>query len=112
MAKFLILYTGGMSAKEQMANASPEEAKKGMDMWMEWAKKVGDKMVDMGSPLGDAQKVDNDGAQNVESKLGGYSIVEAESLDDAVKLMDGHPHLMMPGAQIKVLECLPMPGME
>ena len=44
-------------------------------------------------------------------QIRGYSILQGASIDDIVRLMDGHPHLMMPGASIDVLEVLPMPGM-
>jgi hypothetical protein len=32
-------------------------------------------------------------------------------MDEAVALMDGHPHLMMPGASIQVFQALDIPGM-
>jgi hypothetical protein len=36
--------------------------------------------------------------------------VETESLGAAEALLDGHPHLAMPGASIELLEQLPRPG--
>lgn len=43
---------------------------------------------------------------------GGYSIIDAETIDQTVGLMVGHPHLMMPGASIQVDEALDVPGMK
>jgi hypothetical protein len=37
VARFLVLYHSSTSAREQMANATPEQAKAGMDAWMSWA---------------------------------------------------------------------------
>jgi hypothetical protein len=41
--------------------ASPEEMKKGMEPWMVWANKIGDGLVEMGSPLGNGQLIDKTG---------------------------------------------------
>jgi hypothetical protein len=37
--------------------------------------------------------------------------VEADSLGDATKMLEDHPHLQTPGGTIDVLEFLAMPGM-
>jgi len=55
MKKFLVLYHAPVSAREQMAGATPEQAKAGMDAWMTWAKKAGNAIVDLGSPLGNGR---------------------------------------------------------
>lgn len=95
---------------QQMANATPEQAKAGMDAWMAWAKKAGTAIVDLGMPLGNLKKL---GAKmdNAGDNVTGYSILQADSLDSATKLFNDHPHLKMPGFSIEVLESLPLPGM-
>jgi uncharacterized protein YciI len=46
------------------------------------------------------------------SQIGGYSIIQAESLNAAVALVKNDPHFKALGApSIKVLDFLPMPGM-
>src|SRR5213595_1202728 len=50
--RFLVLYRARMTAAEQMAQGSPEQAQAGMDAWMAWAQRAGEAIVDMGSPLG------------------------------------------------------------
>jgi hypothetical protein len=42
--------------------------------------------------------------------IGGYTIVQAESAEDAAALFGSdHPHLTMPGAWIDIVEIMPMP---
>jgi hypothetical protein len=109
MTKYLLLYRAPVSASEQMANASPEAAQAGMDAWMTWASKAGSAIVDMGSPVTPATSVGADRAPG--DFIGGYSILEADSVDALETLLDGHPHLQLDGASIEVHEFLPVPGM-
>lgn len=44
-------------------------------------------------------------------KVGGYSILQGESLEEISKLLDGHPHFDSPNASVEVREFLSMPGM-
>lgn len=108
MTKYLLLYRAPVSAQDHMANATPEQAQAGMDAWMGWAGRVGSALTDMGAP---AQYAATVGAtySSSDSFIGGYSIVEADSLDAAKALLDGHPHLMMGDtAGIDVHELLEM----
>lgn len=110
--KFLVMYNSSVSAMEQMANATPEQAKAGMDAWMQWAGRAGGAIVDMGSPVGTASTVSADGATaTVASSAGGYSILQAESLAALAEVLKGHPHFHAPGGSLVVHEFLPMPGM-
>ena len=108
MKKFLVLYRAPVSAAAQMANATPEQAKAGMDAWMGWVQKAGPAIVDMGAPLGDPAVVG--GKPSSGSHVGGYGVVQAASIAEAKKLFDGHPHLHLPGASIEIFEHLSMPG--
>ncbi|MBL6854418.1 MAG: hypothetical protein ISS15_15960 [Alphaproteobacteria bacterium] len=96
--KFLYLYFGGNAPK------SAEEGQKVMQAWMAYFGKMGDKIVDGGAPLGPHRAVG--GAAS--AKPSGYSIVNAASLDEAVRFTDGHPHLMA-GGSIEVCETQPIP---
>ena len=112
MKKFLVLYTAQTSAMENMAQMDGEAKNKEMAKWGAWMEKVGSGMVDMGAPLGSTAKVSKEGDSETPSNLVGYSILQAESMDEVKKLLEGHPHLEMPGScQIEVHECLPVPGM-
>src|SRR2546423_4481687 len=55
MKKFLVLYKAPTSAMEQMSKAALEHQKTGMDLLMQWSKKNGEAIVDLGTPLGSAQ---------------------------------------------------------
>jgi len=45
------------------------------------------------------------------STVTGYSLLEAASMEDALRVIEGHPHLHVRHAEIDVLEAVPMPGM-
>ncbi len=112
MKKFLVLYQSTVPVSEQMKQATPAQAKAGMDAWMSWAGRAGSGIVDMGSPVAVAASLA--GATQVvagHSQVGGYSILQAASKDAMMDLLKNHPHFMAPGASIDVFEFLPMPGM-
>jgi hypothetical protein len=111
MAKFIVLYRSTFSAEEQMANADPAQAQAGMDAWMAWAKEAGEAVVDLGMPLGSGRHLDGSRVVPSDSDVAGYSILESDSLDDVVSLLERHPHLMVPENSIDVLPMLAMPGM-
>ncbi len=107
MTKFLLLYRSTISAQEQMADATPEQAQAGMEAWMTWAGKAGSAILDLGSPTATVATLGEGSDQP--GFVGGYSLMESESTEALQTLLDGHPHLMMPGASIEVCELLPMP---
>jgi Ni/Co efflux regulator RcnB len=111
MKKFVVLYIAAQSAQAQMAESSPEAAQEGMKAWMEWAERAGDGIVDMGNPLGAGKEITATGTSDISTGVAGYGILQAEDLAGAQALLDGHPHLMMPGASIQVYESLDLPGM-
>lgn len=105
-----MLYRSPISGAQQMANSTPEHAKAGMEAWMAWAGRAGSAIVDLGSPLGESVTVGGSTPTGT-GFIGGYSVLQAESMGAVKKHLDGHPHLMMPGFTIEVLEYLPIPGM-
>jgi hypothetical protein len=111
MTKYLLLYRAPISPQEQMASASPEQAQAGMDEWMTWAGKAGDAIVDLGSPVATVKAVGPVSDAGGGAFVGGFSIMEADSLDALEALLDGHPHLQMDGGWIEVHEFLAIPGM-
>jgi hypothetical protein len=113
MKKFMVLYMAPRAEFEKMMkSATPEQHKKGMDAWMKWMDKHKKSLVDGGAPLGKTKRVDAKGASDTKNEVGGYSIVEARSHADAVKMFGkGHPHLQVPKAWIEVVEIMPIPTM-
>jgi hypothetical protein len=108
MTKFMVLYRSSASARDQMASATPEQMKAGMEAWMQWAGKAGEAVVDLGAPLAPAAHV---GPGSGAGEISGYSIMQADSAGALGGVLDGHPHLSMTGNSIEVLEMLSMPGM-
>ena len=69
-------------------------------------------MVDFGTPLAGGVRVTTAGTSPSTREVAGYSIIEADDLDAALTLAQGHPHLNMPGGcEIEVHEAQAIPGM-
>ena len=113
MNKFMVLYMANGAEFEKMMKAStPEQQKKGMEAWMKWMGDHKSSLVDGGAPLGKTKRVDSKGASDTKNEIGGYSIVQAETADDAAKLFGkDHPHLQIPGAWVEIIEVRHIPGM-
>lgn len=111
MSKYLVLYRASASAADQMANATPEQMQAGMDAWMNWSKRAGDAVVDLGAPLGNGRHIGDGSASASDTDVTGFSILQADSADAVFELLRDHPHFQTPGdSSIEVLELLPMPG--
>jgi uncharacterized protein (DUF302 family) len=51
-------------------------------------------------------------SKNSSKDVAGYSILQAENLEEAKKLLEGHPHLgWNASCSIEVHETMPLPGM-
>ena len=102
MAKFVYLYTGGQMAE------TPEAQAEVMQAWGAWFGSLGDTVADMGNAFGGSATLSDGGASGGgASKVGGYSIVNAESLDDATSLAKGCP-VLLGGGSVEVYEALEM----
>jgi len=113
LKKFIVIYYAPESATKQMEGVSPEEMKKRMKPWMDWQEKIGDGLVDMGTPLVNGQKVSKSGSTPSDKEVAGYSILQAESMDKAVDMLKEHPHLEMgEGLDVEVYESHTLPGMK
>ena len=107
MAKFVVIYSGGMG----MA-ATPEEQEKIMAEWGAWYGKMGEAIVDGGNPFGASKHIDSAGAAAADGPIGdapatGYTVISADSLDAASAACADHPHLNF-GGQIQVFEAIDM----
>lgn len=116
MKKFLLLYMSPVSAEEQMGKAklelSEEDMQKAMQPWIDWFNSVGDGLLDRGMPLGNGKHVTTSGVSESTSQIMGYSMIQAESMDQALELAKKQPHLTIgEGRSVEVLEVLAMPGM-
>jgi hypothetical protein len=102
MPAFLITYHGAVEMPP-----SAEAREQMMSAFMAWAGSVGDNMVDPGSPLGPSRVVtsagDTDGKATGE--VSGYTIIKADSLNDAVSAVRSHPFLSR-GGTLQVAEAV------
>ena len=74
-----------------------------------WKEEFQANIVDIGGKLGDGSVVTSEGATDgpfVEAKevVGGFMIVSAESLEEAVKVAGQSPGVWMPGSSVEVRE--------
>jgi len=111
MKEFIVIYYAPSSAREKMKNSSPEDMKKGMESWMRWAEKCGKHLVDWGAPLDTGRHIDSSGTTSGKTQVAGYSLLQADSMAEAEKLLKGHPHLdWVDGCYIEVHEKMPLPN--
>jgi hypothetical protein len=89
VAKYLLIYHGGDQPQGE------DEGKAVMAAWMAWFEGLGAAVADGGNPTGAAKSVAPDGsvADYDPASLTGYSILDADSLDAAVAMAQGCPHL-------------------
>jgi hypothetical protein len=99
MGKYVYIYYAG-----QDTDAGDDAA------WGAWFGKLGDKIIDAGNPFKDGgQAVSQDGVMAVkDNPVTGYSIVKADSMDEATKLTEGCPLIGSKGGAVCVYEALPM----
>jgi hypothetical protein len=101
MAKYLLLYHGGGMPE------TPEETAAVMKSWEDWYNQLGAAVADPGNPFTPAAKsVDSNGMVSdgpAGTMASGYTIVDANSLDEAARMAKGCP-VLRSGAKISVFE--------
>lgn len=90
MTKFMYIYRGPATPMDQFTE---EQSAKQMAAWGAWMGKVGSALVESGDPFGNRTSLADDGSIGEPALLQGYGIVEADSLEAATALADGHPFL-------------------
>lgn len=88
---------------------SPAQMEEMYARFTAWKVKFQENIVDMGGKLGGGKVVTSEAATDgpfVEAKelIGGYMIVSADSLDEAVKVAQESPGVWMPGSSVEVRE--------
>lgn len=102
MGKYVYIYYAGDQAGEATAESTAA--------WGAWFGELGDKLMDGGNPFDDGGKaVEKTGVSTIENfPATGYTIVKADSMDEATKLAEGCPLLKLDGTAVRVYEALPM----
>ena len=102
MANFLLIYKGGKMGDTE------EERKKTMQAWGEWMKQCGDNLVDPGNPCSNSKAVSKDGVSDVSGeKVTGYSVIKADSMDNAVHAAQMVPLVVDGSGSCDVYETFP-----
>lgn len=105
MTQFIIIYLGG----EQPS--SPEEGQQHFAKYKKWLSSLGDAVVSPANPFKNTNTVNSDGSITDESttSISGYTIIETDSMDSALKIAKACPFLDL-GGSLEVSELIQMPG--
>jgi hypothetical protein len=101
MAKYLLLYHGG----SDMAQATPEQQQQVMQAWTTWFDGLGSSVVDGGNPISRGWTLSKDGTEDGAgaNPATGYSVINADSMEQARILATSCPHLQT-GGSIEICE--------
>ncbi len=89
MKSYVITYYGEPNCK------NAEEGAEYMAKWKVWMKGLGAALVNPGVPTGRSKSVSSRGVSDgvKQNRLTGFSILKAESMDAAIEMVKGCPHL-------------------
>ena len=101
MAQYLFVYHGGSMPESEAEVANV------MAQWQAWLGGLGDAVVNPGNPVGQSYTVTTSGVEDNggANPASGFSIVKAASLDDALAMAKGCPHLLAQGS-VEVAEVI------
>jgi len=113
MEKFIVLYKAPVSIIEGWM-ATPAEDRKAQEEkmrgdWQAWALAHEGKVFDTAG-TGKTKVVSESGVADTKNDVMLYSIVEAESHDEAAQMFVGHPHLGIPEATIEIMKINALSG--
>ena len=105
MPQYVIVYLGGDQP------SSPEEGKQHMSKYMDWLSSLGDSAVSPANPLKNTSTVNSDGTVTTggTTKMSGYTIIKADSMDAAISIAKSCPFLDI-GGSLEVSELMQMPA--
>lgn len=117
MKHYLAVFTGSQGNPsfkkwEKMDEVTrSKKTKEGMLAWQAWVEKNKDRIIEDGGPLSKTKRIDISGISDISNQLAAYTIVKADSQDEAAKLFLNHPHfIIFPGDGVEVMEILPIPN--
>ena len=104
MTRFLVTYHGSEMPHEQEAIAQARDA------FIQWASKTGAALVEPGDPVRSFKTLDRNGTREeaAEGPFNGWSVIEAEDVDAAIRILADHPFVGR-GGQLQVSEPLEVP---
>ncbi len=105
MAQYIITYLGGDMP------SNPEEGQKHFAKYREWLTGMGDAVVSPANPFKDTNTIKPDGSvtPGSTSAMSGFTVIKADSMDDALKAAKSCPFLEI-GGILEVSELMQMSG--
>ena len=111
MKTFLALFMGSADPSAPVAQPSDADVQRGMAAWGAWMGEHAAAVVDPGGPVGKTKKASTAGVSDTRNLVSGYTVIQADSHDAAVRMFEGHPHFsIFPGEAVEVMEVMPIPG--
>jgi hypothetical protein len=115
MKNFLAIYLGSAPSRERWEKLDEATRKDrmnaGMKAWGNWVDTHKASIVAMGGPLGKTKLTSAQGVADTRNAMTGYTVVQAETHDEAARMFEKHPHFtIFPGDSVEIMECLPIPG--
>ena len=113
----MYIFRNTKESEEAYASMSPQELENDMKYWNEWMGKLAQqgKLIG-GQPLFPGGKVVRPGKKitdgpYIEAKdvVGGYLVITAKDIDEAIVLSEGCPMYHSPTASVEVREIMPVP---
>ena len=105
MPSFVLLYSGGAGMPETEAEQAAV-----MQAWGAWFGSLGDSLVDGGNPFTPMSKsIKSNGTVSdspIVTGANGYTIIKADSLDEAVEKSKGCPNLQ--SGEVTIYETFPV----
>lgn len=114
---YLAIFLGSKTSPRRAAwDALPEgdrraKEREGIAAWTAWVEKHRADIVTMGGPLGMTKKASQRGIEDTGNDMAAFTIVRADSHEDAAKLFEKHPHFsIFPGDSVEIMPLLPIPA--
>lgn len=116
MKKFIALYFTPTSVLDDWMNTDPDERKalenKMQEEWTTWSTENASALSGGTFGVGKPKRITPEGISDSRNEIMMYSIIEAESHEEAAKLFEKHPHLGIPQSSIDLMEINTLPGMQ
>jgi hypothetical protein len=93
MARFLITYYAGDMPQD------PESITQTRRALIQWAAKTGEALADLGAPIRSTTTISGDGIHDgtPAGSFMGWSVIEAEDTNAAIRLLEDHPFISRGG---------------
>ncbi|HEY4489256.1 MAG TPA: hypothetical protein VJA87_02120 [Candidatus Paceibacterota bacterium] len=114
--QFLAIYKTPQRIIEEWMKTDSEVQKQQMEKmqqeWDTWLEEHKASIVGETAAAGKTKLVNANGTSDAKNDIMMYSIVEAESPEEAAKIFESHPHFQIPESTIEVMKSTPVSEMQ